>query len=68
MATKVAAIPEPIAEINSVRSTAAALKESVEVLQGIRGTRSSAAVTFQDLLRLGLITAAQLPKTPSSGG
>ncbi len=67
MATKQPAIPEPIAEINSVRSTAAALKESVEVMQGIRGDRSTASVTFQDLLRLGLITADQLPKTPTSG-
>lgn len=62
-----AAIPEPIAEINSVRATAAALKESVEVLQGIRGDRTTAAVTWDDLLNLGLITAAQLPRTPTSG-
>lgn len=54
--------------ISSVRATAAALKEGVEVLQGIRGDRTYAAVTFQDLLRLGLITANQLPKTPTSGG
>jgi len=68
MATKTAAIPEPMANINSVRDTAQALKENMEVLQGIRGDRTTAAVTYQDLLRLGLITAAQLPRTPTSGG
>jgi hypothetical protein len=68
MAAKTAAIPEPISDINSVRNTAAALKENVEIMQGIRGDRTMAAVTYQDLLRLGLITAAQLPRTPTSGG
>lgn len=67
MATKKTAIPEPLAEINSVRSTAAALKEAVEVVQGVRGDRTTAAVTWQDLLALGLITADKLPKTPTSG-
>lgn len=66
MAAKFPAIPEPISEINSVRDTAAALKETVEVLTQQRGTRSFSAVTWEDLLALGWITPAQLPKTPTA--
>lgn len=67
MPAKYPAIPEPQAEINSVRDTAAALKETVEVLTQQRGTRSLSAVTWQDLLALGLVTADQVPKTPTAG-
>jgi len=67
VAAKYPAIPEPISEINSVRDTTAALKETVEVLTQQRGTRSLSAVTWQDLLSLGLITPDQVPKTPTAG-
>lgn len=64
---KYPSITEPLAEINSVRDTAAQLKETAEVLTGQRGTRSLAAVTWQDLLELGLIKPDQVPKTPTAG-
>lgn len=64
MAQKYPAIPEPLAQIDSVRATAAASKETVEILTSQRGDRTLAAVTWNDLYNLGLITAAQLPKTP----
>lgn len=67
MAQKYPAIPEPVANVESVRSTCAALKEGQEILTRIRGDRSASAVTWQDLLALGLITQAQMPKTPTSG-
>lgn len=67
MPAKYPAIPEPIAEINSVRDTAAALKETAEILTQQRGTRSLSAVTWQDLLALGLISPDQIPKTPTTG-
>jgi hypothetical protein len=67
VAAKYPAIPEPVAEINSVRDTSAALKETVEVLTQQRGTRSLSAVTWQDLLALGLISPDQVPKTPTAG-
>jgi len=60
-------IPEPVAEINSVRATAASLKEAVEILARQRGNRASSAVMWNDLLALGLITASQIPPTPTSG-
>lgn len=59
-------IAEPLAEINSVRDTAAQLKETAEILIGQRGTRSLAAVTWQDLLALGLIKPDQVPTTPTA--
>jgi hypothetical protein len=67
MAQKYPAVPEPVAEINSVRSTCAALKEGQEILTRQRGDRTLSAVTWQDLLDLGLINPTQLPKTPTSG-
>jgi hypothetical protein len=67
MAQKYPAISDPITNIESLRSTASQLKEGAEIMQGIRGDRTLAAVTWQDLLRLGLITSDQLPKTPSRG-
>jgi hypothetical protein len=67
MAQKYPAIPEPVAEINAVRNSCAALKEGQEILTRQRGDRTLSAVTWQDLLSLGLINASQLPKTPTSG-
>lgn len=67
MPAKYPSIPEPLAEINSVRDTSAALKETVEVLTQQRGTRSLSAVTWQDLLALNLISPDQVPKTPNTG-
>lgn len=67
MAQKYPAIPDPILDLNSVREATAALKEGQEILTRIRGDRSLSAVTWQDLLALGLIKPDQIPKTPSSG-
>lgn len=67
MPAKYPAIPEPTAEINSVRDTCASLKETVEVLTQQRGDRSLSSITWQDLLALGLISPDQVPKTPTAG-
>lgn len=67
MAQKYPAIPEPIAEINSVRSSTAAIKEAVEILTQQRGNRANSAVTWTDLVNLGLIPASKIPITPTSG-
>lgn len=61
MAVKVPAVPEPVQTLESLRQTSAALKEGVEVLSGQRGTKLNAAVTWQDLIDLGLILASQVP-------
>jgi hypothetical protein len=54
-------IPEPIPEVNSLRSTAMATKELVEMLAGQRGQALDAAVTWQDLLDLQLIRYEDIP-------
>jgi hypothetical protein len=68
MPSKYPVIPDPTTDPNALRVTAMALKEGQEILTKQRGDRTLAAVTWQDLLRLGLITSNQLPRTPSSSG
>ena len=68
MVAKYPAIPDPTTAPEALRTTAMALKEGYEILAHQRGDRTLSAVTWQDLLRLGLITSNQLPKTPSSSG
>lgn len=67
MAQKYPAIPDPAANLDNLRDTALALKEGQEILTRQRGNRSLSAVTWEDLLRLGLVTVSQIPKTPTSG-
>jgi hypothetical protein len=54
-------IPEPLAELGSLRATAMATKELVEVLAGQRGQAYDVAVTWQDLLDLQLIRKEDIP-------
>lgn len=61
-----AAIPEPLQDVVSLRATAFALKEGYEVLAGIRGDAESAAVTWRDLIQLGLVRADQVPNDVGS--
>jgi hypothetical protein len=61
--TKYAAIPEPEDDVGSLREAVTALKQTVEVLSRQRGGAVlSGAVTWQDLVDLELIEAAQVPK------
>lgn len=62
MTVKIPAIPEPQATSESLRQTVGSLKEGMEILAGARGTKLNAAVTWQDLVNLRLITAGQVPK------
>ena len=55
-------IPSPIAETHSLHSAVVALKELTEGLAGHRGTLSDIAVTWQDLIDLGLIVKEQVPR------
>lgn len=57
-----ATIPQPVAEVRSLYVAALATKELVETLAGQRGTAYDAAVTWEDLMRLGLITRDQIPR------
>jgi len=54
-------IPVPYQDVGSLRATALATKELVEVLAGQRGQAFDAAVTWQDLLDLQLIRVEDIP-------
>lgn len=57
------AIPQPYATVPSLVATAEALKEAVETLNGQREkTKINAAVTWDDLVQLGLIGPEQVPR------
>lgn len=62
MTVKVQAIPEPRGDLPSLLRAAQATKAAVEIIAGTRGTQLNAAVTWQDLVDLRLITVAQVPK------
>lgn len=57
------AIPQPFQNIASLQTTTQVLMEIVEQLAGQRRDVLSAAVTWGDLLELGLITQDQVPVT-----
>jgi hypothetical protein len=56
-----ATIPEPYTDLGSLRATAMATKQLVEALAGQRGTVDDIAITWGDLLRLGVIKPDQVP-------
>ncbi len=62
MPVKYPAIPEPQADVLSLRTSSAALKETVEMLTQQRGNKLNAAVTWQDLVDLGLALPTQVPR------
>lgn len=66
MTIKYPAVPAPAADVVSLRNSAHALKETVEILTQQRGDRALAAVTWQDLVDLKLILPSQIPPTPRS--
>lgn len=54
-------IPEPSLDPEALRRSDLALKETVEIMTGMRGNRADAVVTWQDLVDLGFIVPAQIP-------
>lgn len=55
-------IPEPYTNVESLRASVMALKELVESLAGQRGDRDDVAVTWSDLVAVGVIKPEQVPK------
>ena len=39
-----------------------AIKETLEIMNGVRGSRLDSVVTWQDLIDLGFIVPAQVPR------
>lgn len=56
---KFPAIPEPRADLVALHTSVMALKENVEILTGQRG---APPVTWDDLVRLGVVNAADVPR------
>lgn len=56
----ITAISEPTVDPKSLRATTASLKEAVEVISGQRG--SSPFVTWEDLVRLNIVSEADVPR------
>jgi len=54
------AIPQPAADFESLILTSQALAQVVEVIGGARGDPLARAVTFLDLIDLGLVSAVQV--------
>lgn len=56
-------IPEPSADVESLLNTTQALKMAAEVILGQRrGSRRDSAVTWADLVRLGIVEEGQVPR------
>jgi len=62
-----ATIPHPEATIESLQVAVIALKEAVEVMAQQRGHSDDWAVTWADLLRLGLVKPGQEPEGVRGG-
>ncbi|HEU0068315.1 MAG TPA: hypothetical protein VFQ26_03530 [Nitrospiraceae bacterium] len=59
---RVASIPVPSANIPSLLATCDALKSTLEVMVGSVGPKEQRAVTFVDLVNMGLIQEDQIPE------
>lgn len=60
-AKKYPAISEPNTDPVALRAAILSLKEGQEVLVGVRGERKYSAVTWSDLVDLGLIKESDIP-------
>lgn len=56
-------IPEPTTEPSTMLTTVQAIKQALEVILGQRrGSRRNSAVTWDDLVRLGIVEEGQVPR------
>lgn len=55
-------IPQPEENLHAIFNTVLATKQAVEDINGQAGTVGTSAVTWDDLVRLGLITRERVPK------
>jgi hypothetical protein len=65
MALKYPAVPDPSLDPDSLRLSLQALKQGFEILSQQRGKRLDGAITWQDLVDLELIDAADVPHDPA---
>jgi hypothetical protein len=59
---RIPGIPDPARSVDGMFETLLTMKQAVETLAGQRrGSRAQSAVTWQDLVDLGLIEELQIP-------
>lgn len=56
----VPAIPVPTADLVGLTNIAISMRQGIQSLSGQTGPAASRAVTFNDLVALGLVTTAQI--------
>lgn len=61
-AQRMASIPAPAPTLQSLMLTTEALKSAIEVLIGSIGSKEQRAVTFVDLVNMGVILEDQIPE------
>jgi hypothetical protein len=59
---KYPSIPKPSADLIALSRAGDAMKETIEILTLQRGNKENGAVTWQDLVDLGLIVPTQVPR------
>lgn len=59
---KYPSIPKPSADIVALSRAGDAMKETLEILTQQRGNKENSAVTWKDLVDLGLILPTQVPR------
>lgn len=60
---RVPGIPDPSRSVDGLFETVTTMKQAVETLAGQRrGSRAESAVTWNDLVNLGLIDPLQIPR------
>lgn len=61
-------VPQPLADVGSLAHAARGFKQGLDSLAGFRGKPTDRAVTFNDLVAYGLLTASQpsLPNNPTT--
>lgn len=65
MSRRYPAIPEALPELEGLTMAVRELKQAVEILTQQRKPYNLSAVTWQDLVDLGLITSNRIPTIPS---
>ena len=61
MALRYPPLPEPSIDPEALRRSNLAVKETLEIMTGVRGNRADSVVTWQDLVDLGFIVPTQVP-------
>ncbi len=60
---KYPSISDPTTDVASLRDALMSAKQAIEIMTNQRGDPSTSMVSWGDLVRLGVVTQLQVPKT-----